>query len=297
MDEVQLNNNTVNVTTVSAPEMLLACLVYWNVVFSLAALAANLTALVAHLSAWSAFYQRARKTERLGYFVFLTAVFANLTFIVLVRVPVVHADLNGSGFLFGDAVCKVTQVLDVSLSLFQFVVSCCYLAAVWRRTKRTVNTYDLGHNDCPVKDGVIVILFTVMVSLTVGLVLSFKFDNVDILVPATISREEAMRTLRSGADFEEGSYCTSSWRGSLWLSCFRWSVGFLGPLLLLALPAGVQLARLRNRFNSSLRNCSHNIKLFPDILLENNILRSASYLPHSLYVMTLAADLICSWLR
>ena len=99
--------------------MLLGFLVYWNIVLTFAALVANLTALCALLGAWSAFYQRDRRAERLGYFVFLTAVFADLGFVVLVRVPVIHADINGEGFLFGDGVCKATQVLDVALSNYQ----------------------------------------------------------------------------------------------------------------------------------------------------------------------------------
>ena len=88
---------------------------------------------------------RSRFGEKLGYFVFLTTVFANLAYIVLVRVPMAHADLNGSGggFLFGGSVCKAVQVLEVSLGAYQFVVACYYLAAVWRRTLyASANSYD-----------------------------------------------------------------------------------------------------------------------------------------------------------
>ena len=68
---------------------------------------------------------RSRFGEKLGYFVFLTSVFANLAYIVLVRVPMVHADLNGAGFLFGGSVCKAVQVLyewPISVLINQF---CC----------------------------------------------------------------------------------------------------------------------------------------------------------------------------
>ena len=66
---------------------------------------------------------RCRLGEKLGYFVFLTAVFANLAYIVLVRVPMVHADLNGAGFLFGGAVCKAVQVeiyLEFGIWIYKF---------------------------------------------------------------------------------------------------------------------------------------------------------------------------------
>ena len=42
----------------ATPEVLLDCLVYWNAVFSVSVLAANLAALLAHLHAWTQHYQR-----------------------------------------------------------------------------------------------------------------------------------------------------------------------------------------------------------------------------------------------
>ena len=42
----------------ATPNVLLHCLVYWNAVFSVSVLVANLMALIAHLHAWSAHYQR-----------------------------------------------------------------------------------------------------------------------------------------------------------------------------------------------------------------------------------------------
>ena len=42
----------------ATPNVLLHCLVYWNAVFSVSVLVANLAALIAHLHAWSAHYQR-----------------------------------------------------------------------------------------------------------------------------------------------------------------------------------------------------------------------------------------------
>ena len=42
----------------AAPAVLLHCLVYWNAAFSVSVLVANLAALVAHLNAWTAHYQR-----------------------------------------------------------------------------------------------------------------------------------------------------------------------------------------------------------------------------------------------
>ena len=101
------------------------------------------------------------------------------------------------------------------------------------------------------------ISFSVVLSLAIGLVLSFKFDDVDVLLPGTISREAAMDTLRRGSSHDirsfDDPYCTSSWRSSLWLSCFRWFAGFILPLLLLAIPTGIQLSTIRKRLNKSLR--------------------------------------------
>ena len=77
---------------------------------------------------------RSRFGEKLGYFVFLTSVFANLAYIVLVRVPMVHADLNGSGFLFGGSVCKAVQVVDDLSYWFRMLDD--IVMVIWNRFSR-----------------------------------------------------------------------------------------------------------------------------------------------------------------
>ena len=49
-------------TFIATPEVLLDCLVYWNAVFSVSVLTANLAALLAHLHAWTKHYQRCLTT-------------------------------------------------------------------------------------------------------------------------------------------------------------------------------------------------------------------------------------------
>ncbi len=56
---------------------------------------------------------------------------------------------------------------------------------------------------------------------------------------------------------DDAALCLSTWRDSLWLSAFRWTLSHLGPLGLAALPA---LARLscsgaRRRMGEQLRAC------------------------------------------
>ena len=136
------------------------------------------------------------------------------------------------------------------------------------------------------RDGVIVIFLATLTSFTLGLVLSFRFDEfkgprLSDRELGAVSRESAMGALREAAHLRDAVYCTSEvgiqiarlfilifwnfvfqfwqpfvhqWRRSLWLACIRWIVGFLGPLLLVAIPTGMQLARLRRRFAPSLRS-------------------------------------------
>ena len=72
---------------------------------------------------------------------------------------------------------EIAQVLEVALGAYHFVVTCFYLAAVWRRTLySSANSYDDFRYNHHGRDGVIVIFLATLTSFILGLVLSFRSE-------------------------------------------------------------------------------------------------------------------------
>ena len=68
-------------------------------------------------------------------------------------------------------------MLEVALGAYHFVVTCFYLAAVWRRTLySSANSYDDFRYNRHGRDGVIVIFLATLTSFILGLVLSFRSE-------------------------------------------------------------------------------------------------------------------------
>ena len=212
---------------------MLSVLVHWSLVFLTVSFAVNTFAFVIHLNSWH-LYASNPDSERLGYFVFLFILVCNLAFLVICKVPLLHRDWNSDAFVFGPEICQWTLVTDIVFSSVQFVVICFYLASVWLRLRQRASNLAEDQNVSSVKEGIVLVTFSLVVTVVIGVVVTYrlKLDNL--------------------SDGQKG-LCHSSWKDSFWLSIFRWTLAIIGPFGLLALPAIIQLCRLRRIINSRLK--------------------------------------------
>ena len=79
------------------------------------------------------------------------------------------------------------------------------------------------------KEGFLVIFLSLVLALTLGLVLAYRLD------------------------WQSARACHTSWRGSPWLTTFRWVLGLFGPMGIVAMPALYRLFDMRHDINSKLK--------------------------------------------
>ena len=215
---------------------LVSFLLYLNSLLTATAFAANFVALCLHLWAWDGTH-KGKNSEKLGYSVFASVLFSDLAYLFLCKIPLLHRDwLNR--FTFGPDICHAVLVLHATLSAFPFIVVSVYLSSLWIRLRRRRSTYETQLAQCSPKTVSVVVLGAMAVSATMGLVISFRFED-----DTFVSEEE---------ENEEG-WCRSTWRLSLYLSSFRWLAGFAAPLGLLALPSLTKLFLMRRELDERLR--------------------------------------------
>lgn len=215
---------------------MLTFIVGWSLFFLGLALALNVIAFASHLASWNLY---TRESEKLGFFVFLFIIVVDILYLILCKVPLVHRDWSHAQFLFGKGLCQWSLVLETAFSLAQFITICFYLASIWLRLRRRIGstaTVVSPQNTTSVKEGFILISCSLSLSIIIGVVVTYRLS---------IDRDW-------NPSIENGEKCSAEWHSSFWLTLFRWTLGFFGPLGLLATPALIQFIRLRNRINRKL---------------------------------------------
>lgn len=198
----------------------------------------NGCALCTHLNAWPSrsnlfgqgLKRNSESPEKLGFVVFLFVIIANLCYLILAKVPLLHQDWHASRFLFGDTICQQTLIVTVMLGgTMQFYLICLYLASLWLRLRKVRSSYESQTNVNLCKEGLVILILASSLSLSLGFVLTYRLN------------------------WKLEHSCYSSWRTSPWLTTFRWLWGYFGPLGILALPSIFKLLSLKREIKDRLR--------------------------------------------